>query len=243
MSDKKDWYFANAPVRGAGKMFLLLLPQEIVRGSDAGKLIGSVVREVDYGFLFKKQCPEPVSALQPGAAIKELARAAGVKPADMKGKRILGGAELSLDKVSDFSVGAKANFPGSPVAGGVDLDWKRVKSVDVAFGEGSYAVDLRMGLVENGLKAARRAKADYASQLFDDDYMIVTSVLIAKGLSVKVTSKEQFSADFKAAAQRVSDTHAAVSFNQVDDMAYELKVAETKEHLFGIAAVEPENVG
>ena len=239
---KKDWYFADAPVKGVGEMFLLLLPQEVTKGSDAGKLIGSIVCEVDYGFIFKKQCPEPVSAVQPGAAIKELARAAGVKPAEMKGKRVLSGAELNLDSVKNFSVGGKANYPGSPVSGGVQLDWKRIKSVDISFGPGSYALDLRKGLVERGLKAARAASNEYAPELFDDDYMIITSVLVARGLSVTVTSKEEFSGDFKVAAQQISDTHAGLDFNAITESRYVLNVADTKEYLFGVAAIEPENV-
>ncbi len=240
--NKKDWYFANTTVRGVGDMFLLLLPQELGRGSDAGKLIGSVVCEVDYGFIIKKQCPEPVSAAQPGLAIRELARAAGVKPAEMKGKRNLAGAELNLDSVKKFTVDGKANFPGSPVAGGVQVDWKKIKSVDISFGAGTYALDLRKGLVERGLKAARLRQAEFAPELFDKDFMIISSVLIARGLNVLVTSEKEFTGEFQAAATAATQTHAELAFEQKSTSSYLLKVAADKEYLIGVAAIEPEEM-
>lgn len=101
---------------------------------------------------------------------------------------------------------------------------------------------MRKGLVERGLKAARLAQANFAPELFDHDDMIITSVLIAEGLSVTVKSNEEFSGNFKAAAQQATEVHAELEFKAVDQTSYVLNVAETKEFLFGVAAIEPEDI-
>lgn len=241
---RKDWYFGGGLLDGAGPLFFLKIPKRAQVGDDALELIGSFVNRVDYGGLlgvFDKECPEPASEYANMLGIKQLAAIAGEPPEKLWVEEQLAGAQRSFKGLKQFGITGKSSFPGAP-KGELHIDYKKIQTIDVAFGEGSVVRDLRTGYLKDGLRKMRAKPEDYSSGWFDDDMMLVERILIAVGLEISVKMKSSFDAGLEADLVAESAAHAGINYKSVNKESVVLEMTDATPYLFGISALRPTKI-
>jgi hypothetical protein len=241
---RKDWYFGSGVLEGAGPLFFLKIPKRAQPGDDALELIGSFVNKVDYGGLFgafDKECPEPASEYANMLGLKQLAGLAGEAPEKLWVEEQLAGAQRSFKGLKNFGIAGKSNFPGAP-KGEFHIDYKKVKTIDIAFGEGSFVRDLRTGYLKDGLRKIRAKPDDYSTGFFDDDMMLVERILVAVDLEISVNMRETFDAGVEADLAAESAAHAGINYKSISKETIVLEMTDSTPYLFGISALRPTKI-
>ncbi len=240
MTTKKDWYFGKTPVKGAGDFFFLVLLRSAGEGEEGRSLIGSFAKEIDYGLFSGKACPEPTSALDPGLAGTQLAQANQVSVDKVYSKSVLSGADQSFASLKKFGIDGKGGIPGTPASLGVSFDYKKISTIDVEFGAGSYFLELRTGYLDFGIRAIRKAPDAYHPAFLDKDYMIINRVLIVRNLKLVVKAKTVFGADVEAGVAGQEVPGLKIGFDSTSKKTITIAVEDGKDYLFGISGVQPE---
>ncbi len=238
MSDKNSWYMGKSPLKGAGDFFFLTLLRSASEGEEARKLIGSFAKEVDFGL--GKECPEPSSAFDPGSAAEELARANKTTVDKLYARVPIHSETQGSASFKKFGIDGDGDIPGLPVKLGVKLDYKKISTIDVSFGADSYFLELRSGFLEYGVKAIRKAPADFHPVWSDKDYMVVNRVLIVRNLKLTIKSKSVLSEDVTAGLEGADLPHIGLSFDKIKKDKIEINVSDGKDYLFGVSGAQPE---
>ena len=238
--NRKDWYFGGGTLEGAGPLYFLKIPKRAQSGDEALSLIGSFVKKIDYGGLlgaFDKECPEPNSEYAPMLAAKQLAQIAGEPVEALYSEDFLPGAKRSFKGLKKFGIDGEGTFPGAPVSAGLKLDYKKIKTIDISFGEGSFVRDLRIGYLKDGLRKIRAHPEDYSSGFFDKDMMIIERILVARNLAITVNMKSTLEAGFDAKLEAENAVHGALNYSSNKKETVVLSMADDVPYLFGISGI------
>lgn len=229
-------YWLQGIIKGFGPMLFLRVPQHAPAGSATRRLLGSYVDEVDYGFFGTRCAPTLNHAWQPEFFLSQARQV--VQGVDLVQETELAGIRqtFKLDKKAGFK--AKASFPGAPASAGFEIDYSKLETTTIEFGEGSkkYYIPSRVIL---------RAYEDFAKRseavdpiLFDREVMLVDQIVIARNLKIEIEAKTSFGADVEAKAGQVSNVEAGVEFRRESDRKLALQLSDNKEYLFAVSAVE-----
>jgi hypothetical protein len=198
------------------------------------------VKKIDYGGLlgaFDKECPEPNSEYAPMLAAKQLAQIAGEPVEALYAEDMLPGVKRSFKGLKKFGIEGEGTFPGAPVSSGLKIDYKKIKTIDISFGKGSFVRDLRTGYLKDGLRKVRAHPDDYSSGFFDKDMMIVERILVARNLEITVNMKTVFEAGFDAKLEAENAVHVGLNYASNKKETVVLSMSDDVPYLFGISAL------
>ena len=233
-----DYYFSRGLVRGLGKVFFLKVLQEAPDGSPPRRLLGSFVDEIDYGLFSTKSAPGIDHAWDPEYFLKVARTLPGWEGRALVLEASLAGFTQTYKIESKAGGDAKASFPGAPVSVGIEVDYTRLRSATVKMGPGSRKLYIPQDFVLEAYRQFAEDPTSYDRILFKDDNMLVTQILVVRNLSIEVESTSEFSADFQAKATKVNDLGGGIKYSRKNERKYEISVADEKEYLFGIGAVQ-----
>ena len=233
---KGDYYFGKSVVPNMGRMFYLRYPIAIDNGSHADNLLGSLVREGDKFLSDKYPIPEhshiPQSVLDAMVAL-------GLYTKDqMVQNQILATPVVSVDINKSIGIDGKAPVPGTPVGVGLEINYKKLKSIDIDFGGSAEKRYLSYDAMAECYAQMAANAASYPPAFFNNDRMLVDRIVIVRKLSLVITSKVEFSVDLKASLTAASDVGGGVNYSSITDRSFTMKLDGSKPYLFGLGAIQ-----
>lgn len=233
---KQDYYFGKSVVPNMGSMFYLRYPIAINDGSRADNLLGSLVREGDT-FLGSKY-PIPEHSHVPQSVLTAMVALGRYSLDDMLQKADLAAGTVSVDVNKSIGVNGKAPAPGATIGLGLEINYKKVKSIDLDFGGSAEKRYLTFDAMAECYAAMAENAANYPPAFFNNDRMLVDRIAIVRKLSLIITSKVTWDVGFEARLQAANDIGAGVKYTNVTDRSFTLKLDGTTPYLFGIGAVQ-----
>jgi hypothetical protein len=233
---KGDYYFGKSVIPNMGRMFYLRFPIAIDTDNPADNLLGSLVRE---GAVFLGDTyPLPEHSHIPGSVLDAMAKLGRYTADQMVQDETLATPVVSVDINKSIGVNGKAPIPGVPVGAGFEINYKKVKSIDIDFGGSAKKRYLSYDVMEECYAAMASNAADYPPAFFKTDRMIVDRIVIVRDLSITITSKVQFDAGLTAQLQNAANVGGGVKYSNVTDRSFTLKLDGAKPYLFGVGAVQ-----
>jgi hypothetical protein len=233
---KGDYYFGKSSIPQMGRMFYLRFPIAISGSSPADNLLGSLVREGDYGLF--KQYPIPEHSHIPQSVLDGMVELGKYSKADLVQQQELATPVVSVDINKSIGVNGKAPVPGVPISVGLEINYKKIKSIDVDFGGAAVKRYLAYDAMEECYSQMAKKAGDYPPAFFNNDRMLIDRIVIVQNLSVVITSKVEFSVDFQAALEKATEIGGGVSYKNITERSFTLKLNGTTPYLFGVGAVQ-----
>lgn len=221
------YYLSKQNVDGVGGLFILnrLQLAESTGGGEA--LLGSTVKENKEHF--HKDYPVPLTMFAPRVLINELNSRKdelGIDGDVTLRQDIAGGHEkMEIEKNNSFNIGL-GPFPSVPVNAKFQIDYSKMKSIDITYGAGTYYEYIPqgyMGMLYEALDGTPTAKMG-GEILRKNSY--ISLIWMAKNWTVSFESKSGF--DIGVDAQ-------VAAFNNDDD-AVGGKVKISKKSEFNLEA-------
>jgi hypothetical protein len=240
-----DFYFTERQTPGIDEMLFLTVPQLASSAGGGYRLLGSIVeRRSDGPF---RQFPVPELLGAPGQVLDALV--ARRKPLGLEGVELTPMRELAATNRS-FSVEKRHladlkldSLPMVPAELSVGIDYGRMKSMALHFGEGTYVRYIPKGYL-TALYAHAKGDADQVDPLgLLDKHFVVQGVLMARRFSLTFSSSDDFDGGFKAAiaAKNAAADGARAGLElkyQVDnERELSAKVVSDEEYLVAVRAV------
>jgi hypothetical protein len=233
---KADYYFGKSTIPQMGRMFYLRFPIAINDMSRADNLLGSIVREGDYGLF--KEYPIPEHSHIPQSALKAMVALGKYSEAELVQQQTLAVPVTSVDINKSIGVNGKGAAPGVPVSVGLEINYKKLKTIDVDFGGSAIKRYLTHDPAAECYAEMGKNMTKYPLAFFNNDRMLVDRIVIVRNLSITVTSKVDFSVGLKASLTAAQEVGGGISYNNVTTRSYTLKLDGTQPYLFGLGAVQ-----
>ena len=236
-----DYYWSRSYIRGFGKLWYLIIPQEANASGGGMSLLGSVVNEVDGG-LFGRDYPEPIHLTTPQLILSAMdARrdADGIpETGDLFLEQKFSGVSISFDKDKVIKSGA-GNFPGIPISLGIDYS-KTVK-FSITFGPNTRKLFIPRGYL-TGLKKSVNGRDEILSSTVNiDKEFIIHEILLTDQYSVEFESSKTFSANFEAsvaAANMMNSPGITVVIDSMTKRKVTVSVNDGNEYLIGLKNID-----
>lgn len=233
---KADYYFGKSTIPNMGRMFYLRFPIAINDMSRADNLLGSIVREGDFGLF--KEYPIPEHSHVPQSALKAMVALGRYGEADLVQEQTLATPVVSVDINKSIGINGKAPVPGVPVGVGLEINYKKLKTIDVDFGGSAIKRYLAYDAAAESYAEMGRNAANYPPAFFNNDRMLIDRIIIVKSLSVIVTSKVEFDASLTASLEAAQEVGGGISYSNMTTRSFTLKLDGTQPYLFGLGAVQ-----
>ena len=234
----KDIYFTSGFIRGLGRLFFLRVPQHAPVDSNARRLLGSYVVEIDYGLFKLREAPALEHAWQPGYFLTQAGQVVSLQGVDLVLSADLAGFVQEYRIETRAGAKAKGSFPGAPVGVGLEIDYSKLKTAKVVLGEGSQKFYIPRDYILDAYRTFAGQSDSFHRVVFDSNRMLVDQIVIARNLSIVVESESAFGADFQARADNVNGLEGGVTFRRENERRYEIKVSDGRDYLFAIGAVQ-----
>ena len=234
----RSFYFAKAPLRGAGKLHFLVTPQEAPTGSAPRALLGSLVEEIDSGLFSMKEIPGADHVWKREYLLHTLRQDPSLAGANLIEQTNLASVSQELKVEKKFKLGIDAPVPGVPASASIGIDFTKIRKVTMTLGTGCVKYYIPDGFLKSGYEYAQEHSNDFDKQLFYDDYMGVSQILIVQKMKVTVESETDFSAGFDAKAAEITDLKLGVKYEKSSKRKYEIDLDDGKEYLFGIRGIQ-----
>lgn len=235
-------YFAKAPLRGVGKMHFLVTPQEAAVGSAPRTLLGSLVKEIDVGLFSLKEVPGLEHTWKREYVLQVLQQDPSLQNVPLVEEVSLASVSQELKVEKKFKLGIDANVPGVPASATIGIDFTKVRKVNMELGEGCRKIYIPEDFLKSGYAHAQKHSNQFDRQLFDDDRMAVSQILIVRKMKVTVESESNFTGDFQAKATDINGLGLGVTYEKKTERKYEIDLDDGKEYLFAIRAVQLDNL-
>lgn len=229
-------YWLKGVLRGFGPMLFLRVPQYAPAGSATRRLLGSYVDEVDYGLFGSRCAPTLNHAWQPEFFLDQ-ARP-HVPGIDLVQETELAGLRQTFKIDKKAGLKAKASFPGAPASAGFELDYSKLETTTIEFGEGSKKYYLPSQVIKRAYEKFASMSDRVDPVIFDREVMLVDQIAIVRNLKIEVESKSTFGTDVDAKVEKVTKVEAGVEYKRESDRKLSLKISDDKEYLFAVSAVE-----
>lgn len=231
-------YFAKAPLRGPGKLHYLVTPQEAPAGSAPRALLGSLVEEIDSGLFSMKEVPGADHVWK-----REYIVSVMQHPPDLAGVNLIEQTNLAsvsqeLKVEKKFKLGVDAPVPGVPASASIGIDYTKIRKVVMTLGAGCAKYYIPEGFLKAGYDHAQSHSDQFDRQLFYDDYMGVSQILVVRKMKLTVESDSDFSAGFDAKADEITDLNLGVKYQKTSKRKYDIDLDDGKEYLFGVRGVQ-----
>ena len=231
-------YFAKAPLRGPGKLHYLVTPQEAPGGSAPRALLGSLVEEIDIGLFSLKEIPGADHVWKREYVLQALRQDPTLAGVDLVEETNLASVSQELKVEKKFKLGVDVPVPGVPASASIGIDYSKIRSVVMSLGTGCVKYYIPEGFLKSGYDYAQKHSDQFDKQLFYDDYMGVSQILIVRKMKVTVESESDFSAGFDAKATEITDLKVGVKYQKISKRKYEIDLDDGKEYLFGLRGVQ-----
>jgi len=243
-----QFYWARNVVKGFGKMWFPLALQEV--GDEDQSLLGSVVQELKSGFLgLGSHYPAPYHMTTPGLLLKTLRdrRQELGLPDQIVIETKLSAPAQTMTVAKKAAVKADVGpFPSLPVAANLDIDYSRMSSVTVTFGDETRVRYITTGYLCRlyALVDGDSAEINPAVAIAIDENYIVDQVLLVRNFSVQFTSESEFSAGFGAKLEHVNDAAGGqVSISKTSERTITAKIQDGKIYLAGFTVIDWDSLG
>jgi hypothetical protein len=232
------YYLSKREVSGVGGLFILNQLQ-LADSSGGGKaLLGSVVKENKESF--HKDYPVPLTLFTPRVLIKELTARKdelGIDGEITVQQEIAAGHEkMKIEKNDSFSLGL-GPFPSIPVNAKFQIDYAKMKSIDITYGNGTfyeYIPQGYMSLLYEALGGEPTPKIG-GGLLKKNSY--ISLLWLAKEWSVTFESTSKFDVGVDAQLSAYNEDDAVggkVKISRSDEFHLEAKVSGDTYYLVGL---------
>jgi hypothetical protein len=238
----KSLYFSKAPLRGPGKLHFLVTPMLASPGTDVRSLLGSLVTEMDEGTFGDKQIPGADHVWKRRYVLDVLGKDPALAGQNLVSEATLANVSQDLKVDKKLKLGVDATVPGVPAKATIGFDYSKTKTINIALGEGCVKEYIPEGFLASGYRHAELHSNEFDRQLFNDDYMAVSQLLIVRKMQLTVESQTEFSAAFQAQAEQISGLGLGVDYSKKSNKKYVITLDDGLEYLFGIGAVQLEKL-
>lgn len=215
------YYLSKRNIDGVGGLFILNQLQLADSSGGGRALLGSTVKENKE--IFHKDYPVPLTMFAPRVLISELENRKndlGIDGDITLRQDIAGGREkMKIEKNNSFNIGL-GPFPSVPVNAKFQIDYAKMKSIDITYGAGTYYEYIPqgyMGMLYESLDGKPTQKMG-GEILRKNSY--ISLIWLAKNWSVTFESKSEFNATVEA---QIS------AFNNDDAVGGKVKISKKSE--------------
>lgn len=192
----ETYYLSKRQVTGMGSIFLL---NELIEIEDGSKLLGAVVQENKSPF--HTDYPVPMLVSEANIIVKKLTQwkqELNINSEIVEKQAIAAGhRNVKVEKQNSFQLGL-GPFPGVPFNAKFHLDYSRVSTIDITYGEGTKYEYLRKGdMMKLYTKLGGRPDADMTGDFLRKN-AYVGLLQIAKNWKVTFESTKTFDAGVEA---------------------------------------------
>ena len=248
-----DYYWSEGLIKGFGKMWFLLAPQEASGGGGAQSLLGSVVEELSGGWLgLGRKFPAPYHMTTPGLVLNAIdARrgALGLAGAQLVESATLAGPtqNYKVDRKGSLKAGA-GPFPSLPANLNLDIDYSRMRNITISFGDSSTA----HYIPTDYLARLYRSEQGDLKKLFPsvvipiDDNYIVDEILLARDFTVTFDSDSKFDDEFTAkleALKSVAPANISISVSGSSQSSVVARIKGEKDYLVALKVIDWDDLG
>lgn len=232
------YYLSKREVSGVGGLFISNQLQ-LAESSGGGKaLLGSTVKENKEPF--HKDYPVPLSMFKPGVLINELDERRN--ELSIEGEIVVrqeiasGNEKMKIEKNNSFSLGL-GPFPSVPVNAKFQIDYAKMKAIDITYGDGTYYEYIPqgyMGLLYEHLEGTPTARMG-GNILKKNSY--IGLIWLAKEWKVTFTSTSTFDFGVEAQVSAFNDDDAVggkVKMKTIDEFQIEATVSGDVYYLVGL---------
>lgn len=235
MANRSDYYFTRKLIKGAGKMYFLKMPQLADSGSAPSKLLGSLVEEGDDGLIGQIEYPIPYNAYILEAVLDVMKNDMNIAAHQAINEISLANVSMTTKIDKKISGSGNAPFPGLPIGLGIEVNYKKLKSATIFFGEGTKKLLIPKDLLRKAYEYMADNSDQYDGVFFDDDRMVIDQVLIGKNISMEVESITDFSAGVDAKANAINDLNVGVKYSKLSERKYKYSLSGNKPYLIAVS--------
>lgn len=215
------YYLSKRNVDGVGGLFILNQLQ-LADSSGGGKaLLGSTVKENKE--IFHKDYPVPLTMFAPRVLITELTNRKdelGIDGDITLRQDIAGGHEkMKIEKNNSFNIGL-GPFPSVPVNAKFQIDYSKMKSIDITYGAGTYYEYIPQGYMGLLYEALGGEPTQKMGGTILKKNAFISLIWLAKNWSVTFESTSKF--DLGVDAQ-------VSAFNDDDAVGGKVKISKKSE--------------
>lgn len=243
-----DYYWARQLIKGFGRMWFLIVPQEADTSGGGESLLGSVVNEIE-GSLFPagggivgKDFPEPNHVTTPQIilkAIEQNRQQLGIAPDEPIVREVqFSGLRINIEKKSALKAGV-GNFPSLPVA--FSIDYSRMENITIEFGANTRKKFIPTGFLSLLKDFLGGDDTKIPSGVNIDQETIVHQVLLTDQYSITFESVEEFDRKFEAALKQINlQTQGKIAFalDQTTKKRVTVSVKEGKDYLIALKDID-----
>jgi len=245
-----DFYWSRRLIKGFGKMWFLIIPQEANSSGGGASLLGSVVNEIS-GDLFPggsgiiilgRDFPEPNHLTTPQLLLRAIAsRRKELKLAD--DEEIV--AEVKFPDLnivferSDALKSGVGNFPSLPLS--LSIDYSRMEKISIQFGANTRKLFIPTGYLSRLKEFVGGDDSKIATDINIDKETIVHQILLTDRYSVTFESASAFDSNFEAAINVASTLHAgkiSFDFEQTAKKQVTVTVNDRNEYLIALKDID-----
>lgn len=185
------YYLSKRQVTGIGSIFLL---NELIDAEHGGEaLLGAVVQENKS--LFHTDYPVPILVSEPNIILKKLTEwkdELNITSKIVETQKIAAGQRsVRIERNKSFQIGL-APFPVIPFNAKFQLDYGRVSSIDILYGDGTMYKYIRKGDLMKLYKKLRGIPDDDMTGRFLEKNSFISLIQLAKNWSVTFESMQTF---------------------------------------------------
>ena len=243
-----NFYWSRRLIKGFGKMWFLIAPQEADSSGGGISLLGSVVNELSGGFfpggggIIGRDFPEPHHLTTPKLileAIESRRQELEFKPDEPIVLEVkLPKLNLVFEKktVSKAGIG---NFPSLPIS--FSIDYSRLEKIFIQFGENTRKLYIPTGYLSRLKNAVDGDDAQLSTDVNIDKETIVNQILLADRYSITFESRAAFDSNFEASVNLANTLNAGnIDFELEQTTRHQVTVSvnDGKEYLIALRDID-----
>lgn len=245
-----DYYWSRRLIKGFGKMWFLIVPQEANHNGGGASLLGSVVNEISGQFfpagigvkLKGLDFPEPKHVTTPQLLLKAI-------ESQRKALKLLDDEQIVVEvKFPDLNISFEKsdtlrssadNFPSLPIS--LKVDYSRMEKVSIQFGANTRKLFIPTGYLSRLKDFVGGDDRKIATDVNIDKETIVNEILLTDRYSVIFESVSAFDSDFEADANLVNTLNAgkvSVELEQSTKRQVTVTVNDGNEYLIALKVID-----
>jgi hypothetical protein len=245
-----DFYWSRRLIKGFGKMWFLIVPQEANNSGGGASLLGSVVNEISGQFFPEGiglkirglDFPEPnhVTTSQLLLNAIESQRKALKLTEDEKIVREVKFSDMNITfEKSDALKFRAGNFPSLPIS--LNVDYSRMEKVSIQFGANTRKLFIPTGYLSRLKDFVGGDDRKITTDVNIDKETIVHQILLTDRYSVTFESVSAFDSNFEADANLVNTLNAgriSVDLEQAANRQVTVTINDGSEYLISLKAID-----
>lgn len=240
------YYLSKQNVAGVGALFISNQLQTAESSGGGRALLGSVVKENKAPF--HKDYPVPLTMFAPRVLVYELnsrKAALGIDGEVVVRQNIAAGHEtIRIEKNNSFSLGL-GPFPSIPANGKFQIDYAKMKSIDIRYGAGTYYEYIPQGYMAMLYDALGGEPTPKMGGALLKKNAFISLIWLAKEWTIKFESDSSFDAAVDAQIAAFNKDEAAkgaVKIKKAREFSLEAKVSGDAYYLVGLMSTRWSNL-